>query len=207
MIGVQIENSYGDNYTVQAGATVIAGGAEKAMERKKQMEGKPAAKPKAGRKTETVLKPTRATFVLDAEEAVRNQRIQTLTRCLKAELVRRKSMIDKNTDVAKIIALFSGKPVKEPLGIRWTGGKQCLSYIFRKLTDYGYVTIPPGETIWMMARSHIVDGSGKQFGDDLHDQHDPQGKTLRVLNMMVEVLNMSKSEAQVIRELSAIISA
>ena len=38
MVGVQIENSYGDNYTVQAGATVIAGGAEKAMERKRQME-------------------------------------------------------------------------------------------------------------------------------------------------------------------------
>lgn len=184
--------------------------------RASKLEDKPCAIPKNTQQPTTSksqyntrLKPTRATFIINGNdnEGSTNRRLKLLHNGLTSKILRNKSLIDQKTQLKSLVALFSGNPNQDVPTIKWTGSKQQLAYFCKTMIKKDYVKLPIGETIWMVVRSHIVDAEGKQFGDDLHDQHIPNDKTRIILDGLVELLNMKKSEAQILKEYVALFSA
>lgn len=156
-------------------------------------------KTKAMRRSVTILKPTATTFIFEGDDN-KNRRLQWLYNGLRTKTINNKSLIDEKTPLKAFLTLFSGQPTKEKLVIKWTGSKQQLAYFFKTITRNQYVSLPPGETLWMVVRSHFVDANGKQFGDDLHDQHTPSEKTKNVLDKLAELLNTKKTEEEIRKE-------
>lgn len=148
----------------------------------------------------TTLKPTSATFEWHGDEKERRDRLKLLYNGLRAPIIRGKSLIANNTDFNDLDALFQGKPCETGLMIRWTGSKQHLAYFFKSISKLNNISLPKGESLWMVVRSHIVDAQGMLFGDDLHDQHPPQGKSLCILNTLVDLMNTNKTIQEVIKE-------
>lgn len=152
------------------------------------------------RQTGTTLKPTSATFEWHGDEKERKDRLKLLYNGLRSRVIRGNSLIDNDTDFNDLDALFQGKPCKTSLVIRWTGSKQHLAYFFKSISKLNNISLPKGESLWMVVRSHFVDAQGMQFSDDLHDQHPPLGKSLCLLNTLVDLMNTNKSIQEVIKE-------
>ena len=178
---------------------------EQKMKQKLQPESQ--TKPHSGVKKQgdkgTVLKPTSATFVFKDEESA--ERLQLLLKGMQVKAINGTSLVGEKTIKKDIADLFSGEPA-ESLTIRWTGSKQHLAYFFKTIVKKHYVRMHKGETVWMMVRSHFVDADGKQFGDDLHDQQAPRGKSKKVMDALIEILNPNLTVKQISDKLSKVLS-
>lgn len=129
--------------------------------------------------------------------------MRILHNVMKLPAIRNKGLIADDTKIDDLIALFQGSSCERRLVIRWTGSIQHLAYFFKSVSKLGNISLPKGKTLWTVVRSHIVDAQGKQFGENLHDQHQPQGDTLQLLNFLVDLMDAKKDPNDVVEELKS----
>ena len=172
-------------------------------EKAKKQRLSPFNNGKKSSRTPTSFKPTSATFTWRIDEKTRGDRMRILHNVMKLPAIRNKGLIADDTKIDDLIALFQGSSCERRLVIRWTGSIQHLAYFFKSVSKLGNISLPKGKTLWTVVRSHIVDAQGKQFGENLHDQHSPQGGSLVFLNLLVDLMDAKKDPNDVVEELKS----
>lgn len=128
---------------------------------------------------------TDSTFLYECSDDTRNQRLMALFNALKQV-----EWIDARTSQKQFIDLFSGELLFHR--IRWTGTKQNLAYLFKVLIYRKKYVRTTHSRIWTTVRSHFVMPHGQPFPADMKDQKVPGGRSLMVIQVLVDMLDPTK---------------
>jgi len=122
-------------------------------------------------------------FASDPES---NRRIHLLYGLLCRQYKETKSFIDPDTPPDAFFNLFTGERSGDV--VVWTGDKQDLSYLIKRLVERKIVEIPNGMTIWTITENHFSDYRGN-FCGDYRSQHAPVEARRSAIEALIDILD------------------
>lgn len=127
-----------------------------------------------------------------------NRRLYLLYQFLSREYRETKSYIDSDTAPDDFCCLFSGET--NNIVIIWTGSKQDLYYLIKRMVERRIINIPDNATIWTITQNHFSDRRGNIFLD-LRNQHKPK-TSAEAIEHLIDILDPAATTPADLTELS-----
>lgn len=127
-----------------------------------------------------------------------NRRLYLLYQFLSREYRETKSYIDPEIAPDDFYSLFSGETNNTV--ITWTGSKQDLYYLIKRMVDRHIIDIPSSTTIWTITQNHFSDRRGNIFLD-LRNQHKPK-TSAEAIEHLIDILDPAATTPADLTELS-----
>lgn len=127
-----------------------------------------------------------------------NRRLYLLYQFLSREYRETKSYIDPEIAPDDFCSLFFGETNNTV--ITWTGSKQDLYYLIKRMVDRHIIDIPSSTTIWTITQNHFSDRRGNIFLD-LRNQHKPK-TSAEAIEHLIDILDPAATTPADLTELS-----
>lgn len=131
-------------------------------------------------------------------DSTSSRRLALLYQFLSREYRETKSYIDPEIAPDDFYSLFSGETNNTV--ITWTGSKQDLYYLIKRMVDRHIIDIPSSTTIWTITQNHFSDRRGNIFLD-LRNQHKPK-TSAEAIEHLIDILDPAATTPADLTELS-----